>query len=108
MSYDEFWSHYLQAHRDPRTRGMHYVGTLAALLALALGLGRDWRYVIAAPIAGYAFAWIGHFGFERNKPATFGHPIWSLWSDFRMLGLFLSGQLGGELRRQGITGEKRA
>ena len=106
MSYGEFWSHYLRAHRDPRTRGLHYMGTLAALVALAWGLGHDWRFIILSPILGYAFAWVGHFGFEGNRPATFGHPFWSLFSDFRMLGLFLSGQLGGELRRQGIAQEK--
>ena len=85
---------------------MHYLGSLAALLALALGLARDWRWILAAPFLGYAFAWVGHFGFEGNKPATFGHPFWSLWSDFRMLALFLAGQLGGELRRAGIEAKR--
>src|SRR5579863_4759766 len=108
MRYDEFWTHYLSAHRDRRTRAMHYAGSLCGLFALAWGLGHDWRWIVAAPVVGYAFAWIGHFGFEGNRPATFGHPLWSFLSDFRMLGLFLSGRLGGELRRAGIIEGRQA
>ena len=101
MTYPEFWRRYLAAHADPRTRGLHYLGTLAAVAALALaGLERDWRWLVAAPIAGYAFAWLGHLVFEHNRPETFGHPAWSLVSDFRMLGLFLSGRLDRERRRE--------
>jgi hypothetical protein len=101
MSYAEFWRVYLAAHADPRTRGMHYLGTAFAVAAIVIaGLLQDWRWLVAAPIAGYAFAWFGHFVFEHNRPATFGHPAWSLLSDFRMLGLFLSGRLDGELRRE--------
>lgn len=108
MRYAEFWTYYLRAHRDPRTRAMHYAGSLIGLVVLGWGLGRDWRLIIAAPILGYAFAWLGHFGFEGNRPATFGHPLWSFFSDFRMLGLFLSGRLGVELRRAGVIEEKGA
>jgi hypothetical protein len=80
--------------------GLHYLGTGGALSLLAVAvLSRDWHWLIAAPIVGYALAWTGHFVFERNKPETFGHPIWSLLSDFRMLALFLAGRLSGELRR---------
>jgi hypothetical protein len=101
-TYGEFWPHYLRAHRDRRTRGLHYAGTsLGVLLVLAAVLEGDWRFLIAAPIVGYAFAWIGHFGFEGNKPATFGHPFWSFASDFRMLALCARGRLAGELERAG-------
>jgi len=101
MSYAEFWRVYLAAHADPRTRGMHYLGAAFAVAAIVIaGLLQDWRWLVAAPIAGYAFAWFGHFVFEHNRPATFGHPAWSLLSDFRMLGLFLSGRLDRELRRE--------
>ena len=61
--------------------------------------GQDWRWLVAAPVVGYACAWFGHVVFEHNRPQTFGHPVWSLFSDFRMLFLFCSGRLGGELRR---------
>src|SRR5215470_6120965 len=87
MSYSEFWPRYLAAHADPRTRALHYAGTALALAALAAaGAGRDWRWLLAAPVAGYAPAWLGHLVFEHNHPVTFAHPGWSLISDFRMLG----------------------
>jgi len=103
MNYDEFWPRYLGAHADRRTRAVHYAGTLAALAALALGASRwEWGWVAAAPVLGYGPAWFAHAAFEHNRPQTFGHPAWSLISDFRMLGLFLMGRLGPELRRAGI------
>ena len=55
--------------------------------------------LLAAPVVGYGFAWIGHFGIEGNTPATFGHPVWSMRSDFRMVFLMLTGRMGRELRR---------
>jgi hypothetical protein len=107
MSYAEFWRRYLGAHRDPRTRGLHYLGSSAALMAFAAAAAtRDWRWLIAAPVAGYALAWLGHLAFEHNRPETFGHPIWSLASDFRMLALFVSGRLGRELRSTGAGGSR--
>jgi len=100
MSYAEFWRRYLKAHSDPRTRGLHYLGTVLGLAALIVaGVSRDWRWLIVAPLAGYAFAWLGHLVFEHNRPETFRHPGWSLISDLRMLCLFASGRLGRELGR---------
>ena len=102
MTYPEFWRRYLGAHRDPRTRGLHYLGTSLALGALgAAAATRDWRWLVAAPITGYSAAWLGHLVFEHNRPETFGHPLWSLASDFRMLGLFVAGRLDGELQDLG-------
>jgi len=100
MSYADFWARYLDAHSDPRSRVLHYVGTGGALVMLAAAAATgDWRWLIGAPLAGYGFAWLGHLAFERNRPETFAHPLWSLFSDFRMLWLFLGGRLGAELRR---------
>ena len=99
MTYPQFWRRYLAAHADPRTRGLHYVGTSLALAAIAAAaVERDWRWLAAAPTAGYGLAWLGHLKYEHNRPETFVHPVWSLISDFRMLGLFLSGRLGAELQ----------
>jgi hypothetical protein len=103
MSYGEFWPRYLGAHADPRTRALHYLGTLAAAALVGLAAAdRDWRWLVAVPIVGYGPAWLGHAVFERNRPETFAHPAWSLLSDLRMLGLFLTGRLAGEIRRREI------
>ncbi len=103
MSYAEFWPRYLGGHADRRTRALHYLGTCGAVAALVVAVvAADWRWLLAAPLIGYGLAWIGHFRFEHNRPQTFGHPVWSLFSDFRMLLLFLTGRLGGELRRAGV------
>ncbi len=99
-SYAEFWPYYLRAHRDARTRAVHYAGTTAGIVLLLVALAtRDWRFLVAAPVAGYALAWLAHGAFEGNRPATFGHPFWSLWSDLRMLALWASGRLAPELEK---------
>ena len=104
VTYDQFWLRYLRAHAKPETRRLHYCGSLLALACLAMAVwGLDWRFLIAAPVIGYAFAWAAHLGIEGNRPETFGHPIWSLLSDFRMVGLWLSGRLGPHLQRSGVT-----
>ena len=106
MKYGEFWPRYLEAHADRHSRALHYLSTSAALACIAgAAIAGDWRWLVAAPIVGYGPAWLAHAAFERNRPETFSHPIWSLLSDFRMLGLFLAGRLAGELRRAHIQSE---
>jgi hypothetical protein len=102
-SYRAFWPFYLREHAKPVTRGMHYVGTVLTLwfLMLALGAGGWWWVLI--PLAGYGFAWGAHFGVERNRPATFTYPLWSLVSDYRMFFLWLGGRLEPHLRRAGVA-----
>jgi hypothetical protein len=103
MKFAEFWPCYLAAHADRRTRTLHYLGASGALACtVAAVIATDWRWLVAAPIVGYGPAWLAHAAFERNRPGTFSHAVWSLLSDFRMLGLFLAGRLAGELRRTHI------
>jgi len=102
-SYREFWPVYLRAHSRAGNRYLHVIGTSLGILLLAGAAGAgDWRLIPAAIAVGYAFAWAGHFFVEGNRPATFGHPLWSLISDFRMFGLALTGRLDGELRKHGL------
>ncbi len=98
-SFAEFWPFYLQEHSKPQTRALHYIGTsLVVVIAIfALLSGRLWL-LIAMPLAGYFFAWIAHFGIEKNRPATFTYPLWSLGADFKMWWLWLTGKLTSETR----------
>lgn len=93
-SYEEFFNFYLGEHSDPRNRAMHAAGTLLGLATLIVpfAIGRPW-YALLWPVVAYGFAWTGHFVIEGNRPATFGHPFWSFISDFRMLGLMITGRL---------------
>jgi len=107
-SYAEFWPFYLREHARPATRAWHFLGSTLVLIALALFLlGQGWGWLIVIPIAGYGTAWIAHFFVEHNKPATFRHPFWSLISDARMYGLWLTGRLSAELRKAGIAEDRR-
>lgn len=93
-TYREFWPVYLRAHSAEGNRVLHAVGTVLGTGLLVGGLWfRRWDWCLCAPVLGYAFAWAGHFGVEGNRPATFGHPLWSLYSDYRMLWLMLTGRL---------------
>jgi hypothetical protein len=91
-SYREFWKFYLEQHRNPVCRQLHFVGTTLVLACLAAACLVSPLFALAAPIVGYGFAWTGHFVFEKNRPATFGHPIWSLVADFEMYFRMLLGR----------------
>lgn len=104
QNFSEFWPFYLREHARPHTRALHYSGTsLVVGIALVALLTGRWAWLIALPIAGYGFAWLAHFAFEKNRPATFTHPLWSLAADFRMWWLWLTGRLGPELDRAGVA-----
>ena len=104
-TYAEFWPFYLGEHAKASTRAVHYFGTLASTAALVFALAtQNWWWLLAVPVAGYAFAWFSHFFIEKNKPATFKAPFWSLISDYRMCGLFLTGRLSDELMKHQVRG----
>lgn len=102
-NYTSFWPYYLGEHRKVATRALHYVGSSLVILFLVVAIAtlNPW-WLLAMVVSGYAFAWIGHFTIEHNQPATFTYPFWSLWSDFRMYGLWLTGRLGDHLRQAGV------
>lgn len=107
-SYAEFWPVYLREHAKPATRAWHFLGMTLVLVALALFLsGQGWGWLIAVPIAGYGPAWLSHFLVEHNKPASFHYPLWSVISDARMYGLWLTGRLGAELQKAGVAPDRR-
>lgn len=93
-SFADFYPYYLEEHSNPRCRGLHYTGSLliVALTVYILAF-RAWPLLWLVPVIGYGFAWIGHFFFERNRPATFKYPVYSLIGDWVMLKDFLTGQL---------------
>ncbi len=101
--YADFWPYYLQEHAKPATRNLHFLGTGLALASVvaAIATGRSWLGLVAL-VAGYGPAWIAHFFVEKNRPATFTYPLWSLISDFRMAWCWIAGRLDDELTRVGV------
>jgi hypothetical protein len=102
-SFEAFWPFYLREHAQPATRAVHIAGTWTgvALLGLAILVG-PWWLALAALVVGYGCAWLSHAFIERNRPATFTYPAWSLLGDLRLAWLAATGKLGEELRRHGL------
>ena len=102
-TFAEFWPLYLREHSRPATRALHFAGTTLSLLLLGSATAlRSGRFVLMALVCGYAFAWVGHFFVEHNRPATFKHPLWSFAADWKMWALALTGRLGPELEHAGV------
>jgi hypothetical protein len=99
-TFREFWPYYVREHAKSITRALHFIGStlVLAIAAAAVVTGRPWLF-LATPIVGYGFAWIGHFGFEKNKPATFKYPVYSFIADWVMYGKILSGTMRAEVER---------
>ena len=100
-TFSEFWPHYVQQHRKRRTRVLHAIGSVLAVVAIGMGLAISSWFFIGAAVVGYAFAWFGHFFVERNRPATFEHPLYSLAADYRMLFLMMAGRMSEEVSKYG-------
>ena len=101
--YKDFWSfyaYYLTEHADIKNRNLHFIGTafIIVLLTVAIVL-QEWWLLAMIPVCGYGFAWAGHFFIEKNKPATFTYPLYSLGSDFVMFWHILTGQLNEEMKK---------
>ena len=85
-SFAEFYPFYLQEHSNDICRRLHYVGSLLVLSILGYSIAnQQWALLWLVPLAGYGFAWVGHFVFEKNRPATFDYPFYSLMADWVML-----------------------
>ena len=105
----DFWPFYLREHAEPVNRALHYAGSTLVLIVLACAIlfQNPWLALLM-PITGYGFAWFGHFFVEKNRPATFTYPVYSLISDWIMYGYWLVGRLNGELEKAGVPARQRA
>ena len=93
QSFSAFYPYYIHEHSNRTCRRIHVVGTglvIAAFAAFVVTLNAWW--LLAMPLIGYGFAWVGHFFFEKNRPATFKYPLWSLMGDFRLFFETVSGK----------------
>jgi hypothetical protein len=100
QSFEEFWPYYVGEHQDPLGRGLHYIGTslaIGTIATAALTLNPSW--LLLTPVVGYGPAWFAHFVIEKNRPATFKYPLWSLRGDLRMLRYALEGRMAQEVQR---------
>ncbi len=91
-SFQAFWPYYLAEHRNRLNRRLHFTGTLLLFPLAGLGVLHSAWWFAALPLTGYGFAWCGHFLVEKNRPATFRYPLWSLRADFRMFFRMLLGK----------------
>jgi hypothetical protein len=93
-NFADFYPFYLREHSNIMCRKLHFLGTsgVIALLLLFFFTGNLWLLAMI-PLSGYGFAWVGHFGFEKNRPASFKHPWFSLMGDFRMFWDILAGRV---------------
>jgi hypothetical protein len=93
-TFRDFYSFYLAEHTDPTCRRLHVIGsTLVVLVFVAAIVTQHWLWLIAVPVIGYGFAWIGHFFFEHNRPATFSYPLYSLLGDWVMWWQVITGRM---------------
>lgn len=94
----EFYPYYLSEHRRPFTRLMHFSGTALLLACFVYAVfTQQWNLLFLVPVLGYGFAWVAHAFIEKNKPATFTFPLFSLQSDFIMFWHMLTGKIGEKM-----------
>ncbi|MGB0835023.1 MAG: Mpo1-like protein [Psychrobium sp.] len=94
QSFSEFYPFYLSQHQHPICRRLHFIGSVLILIILGYILySQHFIWLVSLPIIGYGFAWVGHFAFEKNRPATFTYPLWSLMGDWKMFWQILTRQI---------------
>jgi hypothetical protein len=99
-TFQAFWPYYVRDHLNPTNRRLHVMGTGLSLIVLATCLSQGLWIWLWVPFAiGYSFAWLGHFKFEKNKPATYSYPWYSLRADVRLLHKTLRGHMPEEIRQ---------
>jgi hypothetical protein len=99
-TYEEFWPFYVREHANKTNRRLHFIGSTGSLLfAIAAIVRKEPKHLLHALVSGYGGAWIGHFFFEKNKPASFKYPLWSFVSDWKMYAKILTGQMDEEVAR---------
>ncbi|MBX3698913.1 MAG: DUF962 domain-containing protein [Dokdonella sp.] len=93
-SFREFYPYYLSEHENRTCRRLHFAGTSLVIGVVVAAIVRaNPMWLLLAPLAGYGFAWVGHFFFEKNKPATFKHPLYSFIGDWVMYWDVLRGKI---------------
>ncbi len=101
-TFDEFYPYYLTEHADANCRRLHFVGTGFTIVAFFMAIAIHPLWLLAMPLIGYFFAWTGHFFIEKNKPATFTYPVWSLIGDYKMFFSWITGKLRKQLEAAGV------
>ncbi|MCQ8876641.1 DUF962 domain-containing protein [Pseudoalteromonas shioyasakiensis] len=93
-SFKDFYPYYLSEHSNKTCRRLHFIGSSLVLLVIAyVAVSFNFIALWSLPVIGYGFAWLGHFFFEKNRPATFKHPFYSLWGDWVMFKDILIGKI---------------
>lgn len=108
QTFEEFWPYYVMEHQKPETQALHAVGTSLGIATMAYAVAKKKPLLIpAALVAGYGGAWFSHFFIEKNRPATFKYPLYSLAGDFKMLGQIVKGTMTEEVQRCRVIEEER-
>jgi hypothetical protein len=101
----EFWPYYLSEHSKASNRTLHFIGSSLGLICFSLAIyTQNLYYLLGGFLSGYAFAWIGHFFIEKNRPATFQYPLKSFISDWIMFYYILTGQIKKEIDKISVKG----
>jgi hypothetical protein len=105
MTFPQFWCHYLKSHSQAGTRGLHYAGTGIGFVGIIVALFKENFWIaLLGMVTAFVFAWTGHFLFEKNRPCVIQHPVWSFFSDVRMVRAWLTRRLDSEFRNCDFRG----